>query len=162
MAAQVRQTCGICQATEPPNRRTRGTLHFQPVPWTFMDHVCVDIFAMPPIDFREELFDQMILCVDRLSSYVFGAPVGGRGLTGEVVANALFDHGWNHFGIPSRITVDKGTQFVNAFFRTLCSRFGIRIWYAQAYRLQGNGRAEVAGRQIITVLRKMQAEQKMN
>ena len=34
--------------------------------------------------------------------------------------------------------------------------------YAQAYRHQGNGRAEVAGRHIQTVLRKQNAEQRVN
>ena len=70
------------------------------------------------------------------------APTSAKPLTGEVVANILFDHGWNLFGVPSHITVDRAAQFVGAFFRNLSRRPGIQVAYSQAYRHQGNGRAE--------------------
>jgi len=39
----------------------------------------------------------------------------------------------------------------------ICARLGIRQAFSQAYRPQANGRAEVAGRTVINVLRKVQA-----
>ena len=159
---RVRESCGVCQATEPPNWATRGNLFFTPVPRYVMDHVCIDIFSMPGTEYRDEYCDAMVLCVDRLSGWILGAPVAAKGLTGEVVANVLFDQGWNFFGVPSHITSDRGPQFVSTWWRTLCARLGIRMSYAHAYRHQGNGRAEVAGRHIQTVLRKLNAEQMVN
>lgn len=40
----------------------------------------------------------------------------------------------------------------------MCARLGIRQAYSQAYRPQGNGRAEVAGKTLINALRKMKAQ----
>ena len=62
------------------------------------------------------------------------------------------------FGIPSVITSDQGSQFVGQWWRTLCARLGIRQAYSQAYRAQANGRAEVAGKTLIGLLRKLNAE----
>ena len=48
------------------------------------------------------------------------------------------------------------------WFQTMCARLGVRQAFSQAHRPQGNGRAEVAGRQIITLLRKMHAESQVD
>ena len=44
----------------------------------------------------------------------------------------------------------------------MCSRLGIRLAYSQAYRPQANGRAEVAGKTLIAILRKYAVELKQN
>ena len=44
----------------------------------------------------------------------------------------------------------------------MCARLGIRKAYSQAYRAQANGRAEVAGKTLIGLLRKLHAEEKVN
>ena len=44
----------------------------------------------------------------------------------------------------------------------MCARLGIRVAYSQAYRAQANGRAERAGRTIISALRKLSAESQNN
>ena len=44
----------------------------------------------------------------------------------------------------------------------MCARLGIRMAYSQAYRPQANGRAEVAGKSIKNVLRKLQADNHPN
>ena len=40
----------------------------------------------------------------------------------------------------------------------MCARLGIRQAYSQAYRPQANGRAEIAGKTLIGLLRKLNAE----
>ena len=44
----------------------------------------------------------------------------------------------------------------------MCSRLGIRQAFSQAHRPQANGRAEVAGKQLITHLRKLHADDGIN
>ena len=126
-----------------------------PVPPRLFDSVCIDVFSMPPARWRGEDYDCMLLCVDRLSGWMLARPATKLGLTAERAAHLLLDHGWNEIGIPSLITSDQGAQFVGQWWRTMCARLGIRHAYSQAHRPQGNGRAEVAGRQLITILRKM-------
>ncbi len=44
----------------------------------------------------------------------------------------------------------------------MCVRLGIREAFSQAYHPQANGRAEVAGQQLIGLLRKLHAEEEIN
>ena len=44
----------------------------------------------------------------------------------------------------------------------MCARLGIRHAYSQAYRPQANGRAEVAGKTLIGLLRKMNTDGTVN
>ena len=67
-----------------------------------------------------------------------------------------------YFGIPSVITSDQGPQFASAWWKTMCARLGIRMAYSQAHRPQANGRAERAGGQIISFLRKLHASEGIN
>ena len=44
----------------------------------------------------------------------------------------------------------------------MCRRLGIRQAFSHAHRPQANGRAEMAGKQVITILRKLNAENEIN
>ena len=74
----------------------------------------------------------------------------------------LSEKGIDIFGIPSVITSDQGPQFVSAYFKTLCSRLGIRQAHSQVRRPQGNGRAEAAGKVLYHLLRKIHEADKIN
>jgi len=74
----------------------------------------------------------------------------------------MIETGWDIFGVPETITSDQGPQFAARFFRTICARLGVRQAFSHAYRPQGNGRAEMAGKQLITLLRKLNAEGGIN
>ena len=84
------------------------------------------------------------------------------GLTAERAAHLILDNGWESFGIPSVITSDQGLQFVGQWWKTMCARLGIRQAFSQAYRPQANGRAEVAGKSLISILRKLNAKEHVN
>ena len=57
---------------------------------------------------------------------------------------------------------DQGATFAGRWWKTMCSRLGIRQAYSQAHRAQANGRAEVAGKTVYNLLRKLHAEQRIN
>ena len=108
----------------------------------------MDVFSMPEVKVGGNLFDGMVICVDRHSGWIVALPVNKVGLTGEKLARQLLDK-WLDMGggIPAVITSDQGSQFVSTWFRTMCASLGIRQAFSQAYRPQANGRAERAGRQ---------------
>ena len=54
---------------------------------------------------------------------------------------------------------DRGHQFADAWLRTMCAALGVRVAYGQAYHNQANGRAEVAGQQVIRCLRNLIADE---
>lgn len=117
---------------------------------------------MPGVYWLDQYFDCMLICVDRLSGWIIARPSQKDGLTAEKTAHMILDHGWNEVGIPSLITSDQGPQFVGQYWKTICHRMGIRHAYSQAHRPNANGRAEKAGGQLITRLRKLNAEKSIN
>jgi hypothetical protein len=136
----------------------KSKIRMNPVVEGFWASVCVDIFSMPPVEWRGESFDAMLVCVDRATNWILAKPTLQEGLTGEKAANLLLDGGWGEVAVPYVITSDQGSQFTSQFFRTICARLGIRQAFSQAHRPQANGRAEVAGRTLLTSLRKVQAD----
>ena len=162
MAGEVRRTCPVCQACEPPNFDPSTRLQMTCVPDRVFSHVCVDIFSMPRKEWLGIDYDCILLCVDRLSGWMLGYPTQKLGLTAEKTAHLLLDGGWGALGIPDTITSDQGPQFVGKWFQTMCARLGIRQAFSQAHRPQGNGKAEVAGKSIITLLRKLKVGEGAN
>jgi len=117
---------------------------------------------MPPETWQGVEYDCILVCVDRFSGWIIAKPTQKLGLTAGKAAHVLLDDGWDIYGIPTTITSDQGPQFVGVWWKTMCSRLGIRHAYSQAHRPQSNGRAEVAGHQIISLLRKMNADGDIN
>ena len=60
----------------------------------------------------------------------------------------MIRHWLTIFDVPAVICSDKGTQFVGAWFCTMCKYMGVRHAKTVAYHSRSNGRAEVAGRQL--------------
>lgn len=162
VAAKIRRACDVCQATEPPNWASKGPIRVNPVPERVWASVCMDMFSMPTVEWQGEQFDCFLLCVDRLSGWMLAKPSTKLGLTGEKAAHLMLDGGWGEIGIPAQITSDQGAQFISQWFKTMCARLGVRMAFSQAYRPQANGRAEVAGKTLITTLRKLHFEGAQN
>ena len=133
-----------------------------PVPDRIFTSVCIDIFSMPPEKWLGVDYDCMVICVDRLTGWIVAKPTQKLGLTAEKAAHLMLDDGWSIYGIPQEVTSDQGPQFTGAWWKTMCHRLGIRQAYNKAHRPQSNGRAEMAGKQIITLLRKLHAEKQLN
>ena len=159
MAKGVRAGCLVCQVAEPSTRRAKGIIEMNLVPDKIMSHVCLDVFSLPTTMFEGKTYDALVLCVDRLSGWIIARPTLHKGLTAELASHLLLQGGWETFGIPSHITCDQGPQFAGQYLRTMCARLGIRLAYSQAYRPQANGRAEVAGKTIKGLLRKLHIEE---
>ncbi len=162
MVQSIRKGCLVCQACESPNLPQKRPLRMNPVVEGFWASICLDIFSLPTVEWQGESYDGLLLCVDRATNWITARPTLREGLTGEKAVKLLLEGGWGEAGIPAIITSDQGTQFTSQFFRTICARLGVRQAFSQAYRPQANGRAEVAGRTLITVLRKLQADHEIN
>ena len=117
-----------------------------------------------------ETYDCVILAVDRHSGYIVAVPGKkskkkdkkdklGVGLQAKTVANAMIRHWLTPFDVPAIICSDRGSQFVGAWFRTMCKHMGIRHAKTVAYHSQSNGRAEVAGRQTFGKFRQLHIDE---
>jgi hypothetical protein len=110
---------------------------------------------MPVVTFEGKPYDTMQLCVDRLSGWIVAVPMNSKeGLTADKVAKVMYRQ-WELFGLPSTVTSDRGPLFAALWWQTTCAAHGVRTAYAQAYHHNANGRAEVAGQQVIRKLSKL-------
>jgi len=58
-----------------------------------------------------------------------------------------------HFGVPSRIIADNGTQFTSELFQEYCEDMGIKLCFAYVAHPRSNGEAERANAEILRGLK---------
>ena len=162
MLQVVKRHCIVCQACDRPTTATKGKLAMTPIPDRFMASVCLDVFSMPIVELQGAFYDAFLMCVDRHSGWMIVKPTTKTGLTGERAAHLLLDSTWGEVGVPTLVTSDQGSQFVSQWWLTMCARLGIRSAFSQSHRPQANGRAEVAGRVLQDILRKLLIVQDIN
>ena len=162
--------CAVCRATKSPNHSTAGNPVYTAIPEAPMRSVAMDVFAMPEVTVEGETYDCVILAVDRHSGYIVAVPgkkskkkdkkdKHGVGLQAKTVANAMIRHWLTIFDVPAVICSDRGSQFVGAWFKTMCKHMGIRHAKTVAYHSRSNGRAEVAGRQMFEKFRQLHIDE---
>lgn len=75
--------------------------------------------------------------IDRFSRWPVAVPL--KDITADTVTTALFDHWIAHYGTPTTITSDQGTQFESALFQALASLIGCNKQRTSPYHPQSNG-----------------------
>jgi hypothetical protein len=157
-----RKKCTTCQAITPPHFPRLGKIEKFPIPERVMHSVALDIFSMPPTTWQDTPYDCILLCVDRLSGWIFACPTQGTGLTAEKCAILMMDKGWEPFGIPTNVHSDHGPQFIGSWFKYMCARLGVTHTLSQPHRHRANGRAERAGQQLLQLLKAINTDPSFN
>ena len=164
------KACVVCRATKHPNQSTAGNSVYTAIPESPMRSVSMDVFAMLEVTVEGEVFDCVILAVDRHSRYVVAVPgkkskkkdkrdKHGVGLQVKTVAQAMIRHWLTVFDVPAVICSDRGTQFVGAWFCTMCKYMGVRHAKTVAYHSRSKGRADVAGKRLFEKFRQLHIEE---
>ena len=68
------KACAVCRATKNPNRSNAGNPVYTAIPESLMRSISMDFFAMPEVTVEGEVFDCVILAVDRHSGYIVAVP----------------------------------------------------------------------------------------
>jgi hypothetical protein len=106
------------------------------------EHVHIDIVVMPVSEGKR----YCLTCVDRFSRWPEAIPL--RDQEAETVAKAFYQ-GWiARFGVPLRITTNRGRQFESHLFRQLNELTGTSHFTTTAYHPQANGMVERFHRQL--------------
>ena len=101
-------------------------------------------------------FQYLLTMVDRFTRWPVAVPLVD--MTVESVVYG-FAFGWvQHFGVPSTITTDRGTQFTSGVFTQLSKTWGIEVVYTTAYHPEANGLVERFHRRLKEALVALGAE----
>jgi transposase InsO family protein len=80
------------------------------------------------------------MVVDRCTHWTEAIPL--RLTAPDSCASALIEDWISRFGVPQRITSDRGPQFTSAVWSTLTNRLGIKSHLTSPYHPQANGAVE--------------------
>lgn len=148
IAAFVTQ-CHSCQLMKSPGC-SDSTLSPLPIPTACWRVVSLDMITQLPR--TTSGFDCITVFVDQFSKMVRLIPTVNT-LDGPGFAKLFFTHIYPHYGLPLGICSDRGAQWNNKFFKSICSHMGIDLRLTFSYHPRANGQVERLNRVIEEALR---------
>ena len=150
MYEDIRQyicTCDICQK----RRRDKDIDRLQLIqPTTAFAHIGIDIVGPLPRTLRGNRY--IVVAVDYLTKYPEAKALPLADALN--IAPFIYEDLICRHGIPSELTSDRGTEFLNEMIQLMTLHFGIRHIQTTAYHPQGNGLTEWTNQTIKNTLAK--------
>ena len=144
--------CISCQQAKV-TRHTVPPIGDFAVPNKRFEHINLDLVTLP----RSNGFKYLLTAVDRFTRWPIAIPLVD--ISAQSVCEA-FAYGWvAHFGVPSTITTDRGSQFSSATFTQLIKTWGVKLNMTTPYHPEANGLVERLHRRLKEALIAMGAEQ---
>jgi hypothetical protein len=112
-------------------------------------HLHVDLVG--PFPQSADGYSHLFTILDRSTCWAEAVPV--RSTSADCCAAALVDSWVARFGVPQRITSDRGPQFVSAVWTAFTARLGIKSQLTTPYHPQAKGAVERFHRRLKDVLR---------
>jgi len=130
------RTCQACQ-TSKVNRHVQAPLATFDTPPRRFSHLHIDVVGPLP---ESDGYKYLFTIVDRSTRWPEAIP-----MTDATTASCAkaFLNGWiSRFGLPDRVTSDRGAQFTSELWQYFSQSLGIDLHHTCAYRPQHNGALE--------------------
>ncbi|KAK3556277.1 hypothetical protein QTP70_007055 [Hemibagrus guttatus] len=125
-------------------RHAEGLLEPLPIPRRPWSHLSLDFLTDLP---DSGGFTMVMVVVDRFSKGCKLIPLKGSP-TAMQMAEAMFQHIFQNFGLPEDIVSDRAPQFTSRVWGALCAQLGIGVSLSSGYHPQSNGQAEPLNQEI--------------
>jgi hypothetical protein len=123
------------------------------VPSAIWEEISLDfITKLPPSKRNGEVFDSILVVVDRLSKMSLYIPAKETWKANDFAA-VFMEHVALRFGLPSGIVSDRGTLFTSSFWTEICYQCQIRRRMSTAYHPQTDGQTERQNQTLEAYLR---------
>jgi hypothetical protein len=146
VASWVR-TCIPCQRAKIHKHTTAPIGTFQN-PDARFDHIHIDIVG--PLPYSEGK-QYLLTAIDRFTRWPEAFPL--TDISAQSCARTLCENWICRFGVPTRITTDRGTQFESALFTSLRELLGMQRIRTTAYHPPSNGIVERFHRRLKEALK---------
>ena len=141
--------CHSCQTMKTSGSQL-DMLSPLPIPTTCWRIVSLDMITQLPR--TQSKMDCIVVFVDQFSKMVRLIAADST-LDGPGFAKIFFTQIYPHYGIPLGICSDRGVQWNNHFFKSLCEHLGIQLQLTYSYHPRANGQVERLNRVIEEALR---------
>ena len=141
------RACLHCQRSKIHRHTVSPPATFLPPDIRF-DHVHIDIVGPLPTC---KGYSYLLTMVDRFTRWPEAVPL--QDMLADTVARAFVTHWISRFGIPSKVTTDRGRQFESMLWKELMQVLGSTRIRTTAYHPCANGLVERFHRQLKSSLR---------
>lgn len=144
------RNCDICGRTTIWRDKKHGLLKPLPVPDRIWQEIAMDhIIDLPPSWGCEAI----LVIKDRLGKGCMLIAVPKDKFDAEGTAGLFLRHYISQHWLPRAITSDRGTQFVNAFWKQLTADLGVKQRLSTAYHPETDGATERTNQELETYIR---------
>lgn len=141
--------CEACQRTKHHRERKYSPLKPHQAALFPFEHITVDFIG--PVE-ESQGFNTILVVVDKHSKYVILIPTNTK-LSAYGTARLFRDQVFKNFGLPRKITSDRGPQFSAKFMKDLYTLLGIEGNLSTGYHPQTDGQTEQMNQEIEGYLR---------
>jgi hypothetical protein len=133
--------CAICQATKPGTTRPKVPL-FPITPGTALvpfSTIALDLIVdLPPSSGYDSILTITDHDVSKASIFLTCNQTIGSSGVASLYAQFVFPH----FGVPTRVILDRDTRFTSQFTKELCRQLDVKQNISTAYHPQTDGQSE--------------------
>ena len=143
------RNCGVCGRTKFWREQKQGLLKPLPIAERVWQELSMDFITDLPLS--KEGYENILVVTDRLTKAPVYIPMATT--TAQEVASALLKNVFQHHLLPKAIVSDRGPQFVNKVWKTICDTLKIQMRMSTAFHPQTDGSTERENAELEAYLR---------